>query len=74
MKNITLSLPDDLLEKSRAYARRQHTTLNDLVRRLLRENVERENQDLIYALFAEMDKIKIAQKTSSWKREDLYER
>ncbi|MCC7507699.1 MAG: hypothetical protein IT259_20485 [Saprospiraceae bacterium] len=73
MKNITLSLPDDLLEKSRAYARRQHTTLNDLVRRLLRENVERENQDLISALFAEMDKIKITQ-SPSWKREDLYER
>lgn len=73
MKNITLSLPEDLLQKSRAYARRHHTTLNELVRSLLRDNVERESQDLIAAIFTEMDKIPTRQ-TAVWTREELYER
>lgn len=73
MKNITLSLPEDLLQKSRAYARRHHTTLNELVRNLLRDNVERENNDLIAAIFAEMDKIP-AHQSATWTREELYER
>lgn len=73
MKNITLSIPDELLQKSRAYAKRHHTTLNDLVRRLLQENVERNTADLVGTLLLEMDKIHI-QHSALWKREDLYER
>ncbi len=73
MKNITLSLPDDLLQKSRSYAKKHHTTLNDLVRKLLRENVERNNEDLLSALFAEMDRVEV-KKSIQWTREELYER
>jgi metal-responsive CopG/Arc/MetJ family transcriptional regulator len=73
MKNITLSLPDDLLEKSREYAQRHRTTLNDLVRKLLREKVERNQEDPLTALFAEMDEIEIKEPII-WKRDELYER
>ena len=73
MKNITLSLPDDLLEKSRAYAQKRGTTLNALVRLLLREKVERENQFMLAALFEEMDSLTLGP-AKSWTREELYTR
>jgi hypothetical protein len=73
MKNITLSLPDDLLEKSRAYAQKRGTTLNALVRLLLREKVERENQFMLATLFEEMDTVTLGP-AQSWTREELYER
>jgi hypothetical protein len=73
MKNITLSLPDDLLEKSRAYAQKRGTTLNALVRLLLREKVERENQFMLATLFEEMDALTLGP-AKPWTREELYER
>ncbi len=72
MKNVTLSLPDDLLQKSRAYAKKHHTTLNELIRKLLRENVERSTQDILAALYTEMDKVQVKE-TTRWTREELYE-
>ena len=39
MKNITLSIDDDLLKLGREYARTQHQSFNVLVRRLLEQTV-----------------------------------
>ena len=39
MANVTLSIPDDLLRRSRSYAQARHTSLNALVRELLDETV-----------------------------------
>ena len=33
MKNVTFSIPDDLLEKSRNYAETQGKTLNEMTRK-----------------------------------------
>jgi predicted transcriptional regulator len=44
MKNITLAIDDDLLEKSRALAGKRGTTLNAMVRGLLSESVEQEDR------------------------------
>ena len=40
MKNITLSLDDDLLEAGRSYAAEHKTSLNALVRELLSQRVQ----------------------------------
>lgn len=42
MKNITLSLDDDLLEAGRSYAAAHGTSLNALVRELLGQRVGRD--------------------------------
>jgi hypothetical protein len=39
MANLTLSIPDDLLKRGRAYAQARGTSLNALVRELLGETV-----------------------------------
>jgi predicted transcriptional regulator len=44
MKNVTLAIDDDLLEKSRALAEKRGTTLNAMVRGLLSESVEQEDR------------------------------
>lgn len=40
MKNITLSVPEDLLRKAREYASRNGTSVNQMVRDLLRHKIE----------------------------------
>jgi hypothetical protein len=37
MKNVTLSIPEELLAMSREYAARHQTTLNQLVRDMLKK-------------------------------------
>ena len=39
MANVTLSIPDDLLNRGRSYAQARGTSLNALVRELLDETV-----------------------------------
>lgn len=42
MKNVTLAIPDDLLKKARDYAKKNGTSLNEMIRDLLKKNVNRE--------------------------------
>ena len=73
MKNLTLSIPDDLLKKSREYAAKHGTSLNKLVRTLLQSTVVRDQKEIINDLFEHMDKTKV--KTNiKWTRDELYER
>lgn len=43
-RNITFSLPAELVHQAKVYAAEHETTLNSLVKRLLQETVSRENQ------------------------------
>jgi hypothetical protein len=43
-RNITLSLPVDLIKKAKVYAAKRDTTVNQLVRDLLADAVKREKR------------------------------
>jgi hypothetical protein len=74
MKNITLSLDDELLEAGREYAQRHHTTLNALVRELLVRTVLADRQGTVKEMFRLMDSAPGNSRGRRWKREDLYAR
>ena len=44
MKNVTLAIDEDLLEKARGLAERRKTSLNAMVRSLLAHEVEQEDR------------------------------
>lgn len=69
MKNITLSVPDELLSKSREYAKRNGQSLNRLIRELLKKTVNEETVD--YHRLHEELKVDTTRKYS---REELYTR
>ena len=69
MKEVTLSIPDDLLEKSRAYAQKHGTSLNEFIRELLRRYVVNETDSPLQRLLSNSDEIRIS--TKSWKLKDL---
>lgn len=72
MKNVTLSIPEDLLERSRNYAREHQTTLNEMVRNLLKKTVNTDKKSFIERL-EEFDKISVDTTIKS-NREDIYDR
>jgi hypothetical protein len=74
MKNITLSLDDELLEAGREYAQRHQTTLNALVRELLVRTVLADRQTAVKEMFRLMDASPGNSRGRRWKREDLYDR
>ena len=74
MKNITLSLSEELLRKSRAYAQKQGSTLNELVRTLLRQTVESDNQHPAQKLIAHTQRLQVATKNWKWNRTEIYDR
>jgi hypothetical protein len=74
MKNITLSLDDDVLEAGRRYAQRHKTTLNALVRELLVKTVLDNRKAAVEEMFRLMDANPGTSKGRRWKREDLYVR
>ena len=45
MKNVTLSMPEDLLKKGRIYTKKHGTTLNEMIRDLLRKKVLNDAED-----------------------------
>ncbi len=73
MKNVTLSIPDDLLAKSREYANEHGTSLNQMIRDFLKAKVMKDQRKAIQGLFELMDKVEV--KTNiKWTRDELYER
>ena len=72
MKNITLSIDEDLLQAGREYARSHDTSLNALVRRLLEQAVVRKKNRWLEDTFRLMDKINVAFKGKRWSRDELY--
>ena len=73
MKNITLALDDETLSAGRAYAKRHHTTLNQLVRDLLRRHVVQNPEAKVREMFRLMDKHPLDTKGWKWNRADAYD-
>ncbi|MCZ2390795.1 MAG: hypothetical protein LC113_06920 [Acidobacteria bacterium] len=72
MKNITLSADEDLLKAGREYARSHNTSLNGLIRKLLRQAVGRKQNRWLDDTFELMDKANVSSKGERWTRDDLY--
>jgi hypothetical protein len=71
MKNITLSIDDDLLEKGREYARSHNISLNVLVRRLLKNVVTRKDDGSLDEMFAIADELNVSS-DGPWTRDELH--
>lgn len=74
MKNVTLSIPDELLSKSREYAKRHGTTLNKMIRELLSGRVERASDSIAESLIDHTERTAVSVEDYNWNREDAYER
>jgi hypothetical protein len=74
MKNVTISLDDHLLESTREYAHQHKTSLNQLIRNLLKTVSSNPSKFWIDECFALMDKHPVSSKGKTWQREDLYGR
>ncbi len=73
MKNITLSIQDELLTAGREYARKHHTSLNQLIRELLKKTVQRNKHDTqLNNLLLLMKNAGGNSRGQKWSREDLY--
>jgi hypothetical protein len=73
MKNVTLSVDERLLEASREYAHHQHTSLNNLIRKQLKNTVTRRSTLWINECFSLMDGCKVSSRGKQWSRADLYD-
>ena len=74
MKNVTLSIPDDLLRKSRAYAEQHGTSLNEFIRTLLRQAVTPPGNDPVQKLMDNSRRLSVSTKGQKWNRDELYDR
>ncbi|MDH5399724.1 MAG: DUF6364 family protein [Cyclobacteriaceae bacterium] len=74
MKKITLSIPEDVLRRSREYAKKQGITLNQMVRNFLRQTIADQNENMEDRLDKIMDEMGVDTKNLDYNREDLYER
>lgn len=74
MKNVTLSIPDDLLSKSRAYAELHGTTLNQMIRDLLKRNVTTMEESVSQSLIDHADRTAVSMKGQTWNRKDAYKK
>jgi len=74
MANLTLSVPDDLLEKARRKAVMDGKSLNSLIRKFLEDYVER--KEMIQKSVEKLMKLteECAREIEKWNKEDLYER
>ncbi|MDO9527699.1 MAG: hypothetical protein Q7J27_00905 [Syntrophales bacterium] len=73
MANLTLSVPDDLLDKARRHAVTKGVSLNALIREYLGDLTGREEQLRRSAQkFLELSNA-YGGKLEQWEREDLYE-
>ena len=73
MPNITLSIPEDLLKESRKYAKKNNTTLNNLVRELLKKVFNQHKSGWLTDSFLFIDKHPVNSKGLKIQREDLYD-
>jgi hypothetical protein len=74
MKNITLAIDEDLLNRGREYAKKNNTSFNALVRELVTRTVKPGTTDWLEDTFALADRANISSKGKKWTREELYDR
>jgi hypothetical protein len=72
MKNITLSIDEDILKVGREYARRHDMSFNVLVRKLIQQTVESNSEKWLEDTFLLMDKVNLSSGNQTWTREELY--
>lgn len=72
MKNITLSIDEDILKAGREYAKRHNISFNTLIRRLLKQTVKISSNQWVEEAFKLMDASKANSQGKKWRREDLY--
>jgi ribonuclease D len=72
MKNITLSIEDDILKSGREYARAHNVSFNALVRKLIEQTVKNNSTSWVDDTFEYIDKNIPSSQGISWKREELY--
>ena len=73
MKNLTLSIPEELLEKAREYASQHGTSLNEMIRNLLKKTVNQDEFTISDRLKALENDLAIDTRKRP-KRDELYER
>ena len=73
MPNVTISLDEKLLKAGREYARKHQTSMNALIRRLLKQTVEARSSQKMDECFELMDSAGMNSQGRQWKREDLYD-
>ena len=72
MKNVTLSIPDDLLAKSREYALAHNTSLNQMIRDMLTSFVQK--RSTVEKLLEKSDTFSVDTGTYKWNRDEIYDR
>ncbi|MCK4797924.1 MAG: hypothetical protein KAT05_11100 [Spirochaetes bacterium] len=73
MSNVTISIDNNLLQESKKYAQQHGTSLNSLIRRLLKKTVEYNSTNWVDECFNLMDKTNGNSNGKKWKRENLYD-
>lgn len=76
MKNITLAIDEDLLQRVRKYAADHNTSVNAIVREKLAEVVapKKRVEDAIKRMEAIADRSGMEVGPKTWARDDVYER
>ena len=74
MANVTMSIDDELLKKSRQYASSRNTSLNALIRQLLKKTVDSNSQEWMNECIFLMDQVGGNSEGKKWIRSDLHER
>jgi hypothetical protein len=73
MKNVTLAVDEKLLEEGRRYARQHRTSLNGLLRDLLRRTVSETGETWTDECIGKMDRAGGRSGGKTWKCGDLYD-
>jgi hypothetical protein len=72
MRNITLSIDDEVLLAGREYARIHNISFNVLVRKLIEQTVGPRKGQWLEDTFSMMDKLSVSSENRKWTREELY--
>lgn len=73
MKNITISIDEEVLEAGREYAQKHNISLNTLIRKLLSQTVLPSSKNWLDECFKLMDSADVDSGGKKWKREELYD-
>ncbi len=73
MPNITIAIDDETLKAGRQYAKKHSTSLNALLRKLLKQATMSPSEDWLAECFVMMDGAKGDSGGKTWTREDLYD-
>jgi len=73
MPNITITMDEDLLKSGREYAKKNQTSVNALIRKLLEQTVQSDSSQWIEECFFMVDRANARSRGGRWKREDLYD-